>query len=105
MAQRKGTISRDSVFRRIGATTEESPRPMQGIPSPTPPTRQTAVWLGDEDVAWLDGHIHEIKRAGWRSINRSIFIRAIIKAAMEQNPDIAGVSGEEELTQRLTVRK
>ena len=42
MAQRKSTIARDSVFRRIGATPEREVRPVQGIP-PTPPTRQTAA--------------------------------------------------------------
>ncbi len=105
MAQRKSTIARDSVFRRIGGVEKEGQRPVQGIPPSNSPARQTAVWLADEEVAWLDTHIQHIKRSGWRTLTRSAFIRSLIRAAMEHSPDLNGVSGEEELTQRLTPRK
>jgi len=101
MASSKRTIVRDSVFRGTGNTTE---RPAQGIASDERPTRQTAVWLADEEVEWLDSQCQVVRRSGWRTITRSAFIRSLIRAAMEQSPDLGGVSGERELTQRLLVK-
>ena len=86
----------------MGQAGREGTQPAQGIPSPEPPTRQTAVWLADPEVEWLDSRIQEVKRAGWRTLTRSAFIRSLIRAAMEQAPDLSGVSGEQELAQRLS---
>lgn len=99
MAKTPRTIARDSVFRRLGPTEQAPP---QGVATQEPPTHQTAVWLGDEEVQWLDTCCQEIRRGGWRSITRSALIRALIRAAMDQPRDLSGVSGEDELTQRLT---
>lgn len=101
MASSKRTIVRDSVFRGTGNAPE---RPTQGIATDEKPTRQTAVWLADEEVEWLDSQCQVVRRAGWRTITRSAFIRSLIRAAMEQSPDLAGVSGERELTQRLLTK-
>ncbi len=101
MARAKRTITRDSVFRGTGAAAD-APAVEQGLPAQDPPTRQTAVWLADAEVEWLDAQIQEIRRGGWRNVTRSAFIRALIRAAMERSPDVRGVSGEQELTQRLT---
>ncbi len=101
VSRNKRTITRDSVFRHTG-TQGTAP---QGIKPETAPTHQTAVWLGDEEVEWLDSRCREIRKSGWRSITRSAFIRAIIRAAMEQQTEVTGVSGESELTQRLSTRK
>ena len=95
----KRTIARDSVFRKTGGTPAEAPA--QGIPATEAPTRQTAVWLADEESEWLDSQCQVIRRGGWRSISRSALIRALIRAAMEQEVDLAGVSAERELTERL----
>ena len=101
MARTKRTIARDSVFRGTGADT--APRPVeQGIAPQDASTRQTAVWLAEEEVEWLDGRCQDIRRGGWRNVTRSAFIRSLIRAAMERSPDVGGVSGEQELTQRLT---
>jgi hypothetical protein len=101
MARSKRTISRDSVFRGTGTGNTAPQPPAQGIPVQAAPTRQTAVWLAEAEVDWLDSQCQDIRRGGWRNVTRSAFIRALIRAAMERSPDIAGVSGEEELTQRL----
>ena len=101
MARAKRTITRDSVFRGTGG--DAASRPVeQGIAPQDTPTRQTAVWLAEEEVEWLDGRCQDIRRGGWRNVTRSAFIRALIRAAMERSPDVRGVSGEQELTQRLT---
>ncbi len=101
MANTKRTIVRDSVFRGTGGTGE---RPVQGIAPEEKLTRQTAVWLADEEVEWLDSQCQVVRRAGWRTITRSALIRSLIRAAMEQSPNLAGVSGERELAQRLTTK-
>ncbi len=99
MAREKRTIARDSVFRGTGTTSPQPPA--QGIVLQETATRQTAVWLADAEVEWLDNQCRDIRRAGWRNITRSALIRALIRSAMERSPDLGGVSGEQELAQRL----
>jgi hypothetical protein len=101
VARGKPTISRDSVFRSTGSEPE---RPVQGVTPNERPTRQTAVWLSDDETEWLDARCGEIRRGGWRSITRSALIRALIRSAMEEARDLGGVSGETELLQRLSSR-
>ncbi len=102
MARGKPTISRDSVFRSTGGDAE---RPAQGVKPAERPTRQTAVWLSDDETEWLDARCGEIRRGGWRSITRSALIRALIRAAMDQSAELGGVSGETELLQRLSAKQ
>jgi len=79
--------------------------PQQGLAQPEIRTRQTAVWLADEETEWLDIRLQEIKKAGWRGATRSAFIRALIRATMHGRAiDVSGVSGEAELEQRLSLR-
>ncbi len=96
---RRTTIVRDSVFRRPEAGGGAR---LQGVISQQGDTRQTAVWLADEEIEWLDDRCREIRRAGWRAITRSALIRALIRAAMARSPELAGISGEAELAERLT---
>lgn len=99
MPREKRTIARDSVFRATGPSVD---RPVQGTSRADDAlTHQTAVWLGEEEIAWLDTRCQEIKRSGWRSITRSALIRSLIRAAMDRDPQLRGVSGEAELTERL----
>lgn len=100
MSKPKRSITRDSVFR----TTGETPPPKQGINKPEAQTRQTAVWLADEETDWIDTKLQEIKRAGWRGVTRSAFIRALIRTSMQQGIDVSGVTGEAELEQRLSCK-
>jgi hypothetical protein len=98
MSKTRRTINRDSVFRRTDVDTEA---PAQGVSQEENPVRQTAVWLSDEEVDWLDDKCQEIRRSGWRGITRSALIRALIRATMEQSADLSGVTAEPEITQRL----
>src|SRR5438105_12239878 len=106
----KRTISRDSVFRDVGATSMPGIRddlkvPAQGLPQEETRTHQTAVWLGDEEIEWLDNQTRSIQRGGWRAVTRSSLIRALIRAAGEHKIDLAGVTGEVEIAERLASRK
>ena len=100
MARSKRTITRDSVFRGTGSGPSVE-QPVQGLAPQEPLTRQTAVWLAEEEVEWLDSRCQDIRRGGWRNVTRSAFIRALIQAAMERAPEVSGVAGEQELAQRL----
>ena len=100
MPKPKRSITRDSVFR----TTRESPTPKQGISKVDVKTRQTAIWLLDEETEWIDTKLQEIKKAGWRGVTRSAFIRALIRAAIHQKVDVSGVTGEAELEERLSLK-
>jgi hypothetical protein len=94
----KQTIQRDSVFR----STTPAPKVTQGLSFQEDKKRQTAVWLSDEEMQWLDAQCTDIKNSGWRSVTRSSFIRALVHVAMEYKTDVKGVTGEVELIQRLT---
>jgi len=94
-----GSIRRDSVFGR-GATAA-GPQPSQGIVAPESVTRQTAVWLAEEELEWLDNQVTTMKRGGWRNLTRSQLLRAMTRAMMEQSPDLVGITGEQELIERL----
>jgi hypothetical protein len=99
MPRPRRSITRDSVFR----TTEQAPTPAQGIGKEEVKTRQTAVWLIDEETDWIDTKLQEIKKTGWRGVTRSAFIRALIRAAKQRDVDVSGVTGEAELEQRLSL--
>lgn len=105
---KRTTIQRDSVIRRSGGVAEHRP-PAQGIQSADNPNRQTAVWLSDDEVDWLDDKLTEIKRGGWRGVSRSALIRAIIQSAKQTDESdqvrLEGVSGEPEITQRFAARQ
>jgi hypothetical protein len=101
VARSKRTITRDSVFRGTGPGPDSPGSVEQGIAPQEAPTRQTAVWLAEEEVEWLDSQCQDIRRGGWRNVTRSAYIRSLIRAAMERSPDVRGVSGEQELAQRL----
>jgi hypothetical protein len=100
MPKPRRSITRDSVFR----TTGQAPAPAQGLGKEEPKTRQTAVWLTDEETDWIDARLQEIKKAGWRGVTRSAFIRALIRSTMHSTVDISGVTGEAELEQRLSLK-
>jgi hypothetical protein len=100
MPKPKRSITRDSVFR----TTGDISLPKQGIEKSDVRTRQTAVWLADEETEWIDARLQEIKKAGWRGVTRSAFIRALIRSTMGRPVDVSGVTGEAELEQRLSLK-
>ncbi len=103
MAKSKRTITRDSVFRDVAnaATSAERELPKQGLPPEETRTRQTAVWLGDEEIEWLDNQCRAIQRGGWRGVTRSALIRALIRSANEHYVDLSGTTGEVEIAERL----
>jgi hypothetical protein len=100
MPRQRRSITRDSIFK----TTGQAATPAQGIGNLEAKTRQTAVWLTDEETDWIDSRLQEIKKSGWRGVTRSAFIRALIRSTMQSTVDVGGVTGEAELEQRLSLR-
>lgn len=107
MSKAKRTIRRDSVFRDVSNQDARNSLqvPTQGLPQEETRTRQTAVWLGDEEIEWLDTQCRTVQRGGWRGITRSALIRALIRAASEHQVELSGVSGEAEIADRLASKK
>ncbi len=110
MTKSKRTITRDSVFRDMGTVAgaegerDENALPKQGLSHEETRTHQTAVWLGDNEIEWLDSQCRTVQRGGWRGITRSALIRALIRAASEHHIDLAGTTGEVEIAERLTLK-
>ncbi len=102
MPRQKNTIARDSVFRTTEGTADQ---PKQGAGPQDSATHQTAVWLGDEEVQWLDTQCQAIRHGGWRSITRSALIRTLIRAAMDQSVALNGVTNQAELMDRLATNR
>ena len=101
MPRTNRTIARDSVLRPAPAPPAEPHRPRQGVTADSTTTRQTALWLNDEELEWLDDRVRDIRQGGWRGITRSALLRALIRAAMDKDLALAGVSGEAELIDHL----
>jgi hypothetical protein len=95
---KRATITRDSVFRMSTSSTPIK----QGVSEETAaPTHQTAIWLADDEVDWLDNCCREIRHGGWRGVTRSALLRSLVQAAKTKALDVAGISGEAELTEAL----
>ncbi len=101
MPRSNRTIRRDSVLRPTGTPGTPGPLPQQGLAAPSPTTRQTALWLSDEELEWLDDRVRDVRQGGWRGITRSALLRALIRSVMEKEFALAGVSGEAELVEQL----
>ena len=98
------TIRRDSVFRSTDPDRPDHPGEppvQQGVPDAERSMRQTAVWLSDDELDWLDQECRKIRRGGWRSVNRSIVIRSILEARMGAEPPYGGIRTERDLVDRF----
>lgn len=66
------------------------------------PTRASNVTLRESQWNWIDDKQREIQREGWRGVNKSSVLRAVIEVAMSSEVDLAGATTEEEIVQRLS---
>jgi hypothetical protein len=101
MPRNNRTIRRDSVLRPTATPGLSPPPAQQGIPAPAPATRQTALWLADAELEWLDDRVRDVRQGGWRGITRSALLRALIRTAMEKDVALNGVTGEGELVEQF----
>ena len=95
------TIVRDSVFRSTGSGIRAATEAAE----PKVLTRQTAVWLTDDEIDWLDDTRRQTRKNGGKAITRSALIRALIDVAGQNPVDLKGLTSERELLLRLSAAR
>lgn len=70
-------------------------------PTEKSPTRQSAIWLTDRQIDWLEERCREARKNGGKAIKRAAIVRALLNVAMETPVDLKGLSQEEEIVERI----
>ncbi len=65
------------------------------------PTRQSAVFLEEQHIDWLEDRCREARRRRGRAIRKAAIIRALIDVAMEAPIDLSGLRREDDLVDRI----
>ena len=86
-------------FRRPEAAASEAAAPASV--RRTGVTRQSAIFLAEEHLDWLDEKCREARRNGGKAIRKAAIIRALLDAAMDSPIDLAGLRRDEDLLSRI----
>ncbi len=65
------------------------------------PTRQSAIFLEERQIDWLEDRCREARKNGGRAIRKAAIIRALLDVAMESGVDLTGLRREEDLGRRI----
>lgn len=65
------------------------------------PTRQSAVFLEEQQIDWLEDKCREARKNGGKAIRKAAIIRALLDVAMESPIDLTGLRRDAELVERL----
>jgi hypothetical protein len=65
------------------------------------PTRQSAIFLEEKHLDWLEDRCREARKNGGRAIRKAAIIRALLDVAMESPIDLRGLRGEGDLLDRM----
>jgi hypothetical protein len=89
-------------FRRPSEEAEnEAPAaPSAGAP-PKSQTRQSAIFLEERHLAWLEDRCREARQRGGRAIRKALIIRALIDVAIDSPIDLTALRHEDDLAERL----
>ena len=110
MAKRASVPEGKALFFRAPSTVdveeEDSQAPVASsdakAPAPQkPPSRQSAIFLQEKHLDWLEDRCRDARRNGGRAIRKAAIIRALLDVAMESPIDLRGLRGEDELAERL----
>ncbi len=74
--------------------------PTTAIPEHSP-TRQSAIFLEERHIDWLEDKCREARRRGGRAIRKAVIIRALLDVAMESPVDLTALRREEDLIDRI----
>ena len=66
-----------------------------------PATRQTSVFLTEDQITWLDNAALQAKREGGKAIRKAVVLRTLVEIAMQTPLDLTGVQSEEEVRARM----
>ena len=64
-------------------------------------TRQSAIFLEERQIDWLEDRCREARRNGGRAIRKAAIIRALLDVAMESEVDLTGLKREVGLPERI----
>jgi hypothetical protein len=64
-------------------------------------TRQSAVFLEEQHIDWLEDKCREARKHGGKAIRKAAIIRALIDAAMESPIDLSGLRRDSDLVERI----
>jgi hypothetical protein len=65
------------------------------------PTRQSAIFLEEQHIDWLEDRCREARRNGGRAIRKAAIIRALLDVAMDSGVDLTGLKREDDLVGRI----
>jgi hypothetical protein len=86
-AERAERIERATAERSVGTTKS--------------PTRQSAIFLEEQHIDWLEDRCREARRNGGRAIRKAAIIRALLDVAMDGGIDLTGLKREDDLAERI----
>ena len=98
MAKRAAVPEGKSLFFRRAEGAEPTESQAGGRPGPT---RQSAIFLAEEHLDWLDEKCLEARKNGGRAIRKAVIIRALLDAAMAAPIDLTGLRHEDDLRARI----
>ena len=70
-------------------------------PSAKPATRQSAIFLEERHLDWLEDKCREARQRGGRAIRKALIIRALLDVAIESPVDLTSLRRDEDLVDRL----
>ncbi|HEV8637720.1 MAG TPA: hypothetical protein VG370_26165 [Chloroflexota bacterium] len=70
-------------------------------PEPRSPTRQSAVFLEERHIDWLEDKCREARRNGGKAIRKAAIIRALLDVAIAAPVDLTGLRRDTELVERI----
>jgi hypothetical protein len=106
VAKRASVPEGKALFFRGGEAPPSSPSDV-AVESLAPPegekarTRQSAIFLEERQIDWLEDRCREARRNGGRAIRKAAIIRALLDVAIESGVDLTGLRREEDLGRRI----
>lgn len=64
-------------------------------------TRQSAIFLEERHLDWLEDKCREARQRGGRAIRKALIIRALLDVAMESPVDLTALRKEDDLLDRV----
>ncbi|MBI2848926.1 MAG: hypothetical protein HYX88_02210 [Chloroflexi bacterium] len=98
MAKRAALQPTHPLFRRTGPLSVEGQDESAPVKSPT---RQSAIFLEERHIDWLEDRCREARRGGGRAVRKAAIIRALLDVAMESPVNLHGLLDEGDLTARV----
>lgn len=68
---------------------------------PKSPTRQSAIFLEERHLDWLEDRCREARRNGGRAIRKAVIIRALLDVAMSAPIDLTCLRREDDVVLRI----